>query len=469
MPTSVSQCTDYRLPLGTSQASSSTATPFSSQDDHTNHGPQDARQDSTGVDGRIGAQQPPWPITVIADDLTGAMDSGLQFATRGLSTIVAMSAEPTWDVQVVVHTTESRELPTSEAVKRMETLAPLVAGELVYKKIDSTLRGNWGYELRCLDTIRMPRAIVMAPAFPQQRRTTVQGIQYVDGRPLALSEFRHDPRWPMRESSVLTLVLQQAGIEPALVSHPVVDQGPAAIAQAIQACAARVIVVDAVSDDDLAHIAQALWELGPDWIPCGSAGLARAWAGQIAPQKATGKIERLPVKKPTLFVCGSRNPTTLRQLERLLASGLAHCTLDPRGSYDQALETGRLAGLVCASLESGRDTVLEACTATMLPGNGRRVARILGDVVHAAAEAELFGALFLTGGETAVTVCQQIGVVALRIVQAIQPGLPGGLLIGGPCDGMPAATKAGGFGTAEALLDVAAWLRTTQGIPCPQK
>ncbi len=405
-------------------------------------------------------------VALIADDLTGAMDSGLQFAQCGLDTVVMMTPDAAVSAHTLVFTTESRELPPSQAVRRLQEILPLVGERRIYKKIDSTLRGNVGYELRALAALPSVRAIVVAPAFPQGGRTTSEGVQRVHGRPVALSEFRNDPRWPMRESHVPTLLMQQAGMEVGLVEQGVVAQGPEALAVALASRAERIIVVDALCDHDLAQIATALHALGPGWVPCGSAGLAQPWAAQLAGDAPPAPAAVWPTAaRPALFVCGSRNPATLRQIEALGASGIPQISLDAPGSYDEEREAARLAEATCAALGRGSDTLLEASTAPLLPGGGPRITRILADVARVAAERRLLGGLFMTGGDVAIALCRALGVRALRIVAQIQPGLPGAQLVGGLGDGLPAATKAGGFGTDDALQDVRQWLAALRSRP----
>ncbi len=397
-------------------------------------------------------------VTLIADDLTGAMDSGLQLAVHGLAPLVMMRSDAPVVAYTRVYNTESRELPPSEAMQRLRALLPLVGQGRLYKKVDSTLRGNVGYELRELVGLPTVRAVVVAPAFPQEGRITLDGVQYVHGRPLALSEFRHDPRWPMAESHVPTLLMQQAGREVALVRHGIVAQGAEAVARTLRAQTARLIVVDAINDADLASIAQALYGLGPQWVPGGSAGLAQPWAALLADEAPPPPpVSWASGTGPALFVCGSRHPATLRQIETLAHAGVPQVTLDAQSSYEEGHEADRLAHAVCTLLGQGSDVLLEASTSLLLPGGGARIARILARATRAVAEAATLGALFVTGGDVAVALCRQLGVQALRIVAQIRPGLPGAQIIGGLCNGLPIATKAGGFGNDQALLDVRRW------------
>ena len=54
--------------------------------------------------------------------------------------------------------------------------------------------------------------------------------------------------------------------------------------------------------------------------------------------------------------------------------------------------------------------------------------------------------IFMTGGDIARAVCRELGATALRALGEVQPGIPAGLLVGGPLDGTRVVTKAGGFG-----------------------
>ena len=220
----------------------------------------------------------PLPLAIIADDLTGAMDTGLQFSKRGLETLVAMHWDHLPEADVVVIDTDSRAAQTAEARERLLGVARLVKGHTLYKKVDSTMRGNVGQELRALLEVLHPRGIVVAPAFPQEGRTTLQGIQRVEGVPLDRTFYAHDPRWPMRESHLPTLLGQQSGEKVGHVGLELVGKGVDALVGALQDRAERVVVVDALEQAHLRTIAQALLRLGQGWLPCGSAGLAEEWA-----------------------------------------------------------------------------------------------------------------------------------------------------------------------------------------------
>ncbi|MBS7626658.1 four-carbon acid sugar kinase family protein, partial [Candidatus Bathyarchaeota archaeon] len=156
-------------------------------------------------------------IGVIADDLTGANDTGVQFSKQGLRTIVLTRVESLKDmprdIDVIVIDTESRALPSSLAYDRVKIAAEkLVEAEvpIIYKKIDSTLKGNVGSELDGVMDVTGIKTAIVAPAFPANKRITVGGYQLVNQVPLSKTEAAFDPVTPVRESHVPTLIARQS-------------------------------------------------------------------------------------------------------------------------------------------------------------------------------------------------------------------------------------------------------------------
>lgn len=398
-------------------------------------------------------------LALIADDLTGAMDTGLQFSKYGLETLVLMDWDELPDAQVIVVDTDSRDAPASQARQRAASAARLLQGRAVYKKVDSTMRGNVGYELRALLEVLQPRAIVVAPAFPRAGRTTLWGHQQVNGQPLELTFFARDPRWPMTESHLPTLLMQQAGCEVGHIGLEDVRQGVDSLTGALQARPERIIVVDAIEQDHLRTIAQALVALGGRWLPCGSAGLAEEWVRALGVERETCPPAPPRDGGPVLLVIGSRNEAMLQQVNHAVqALGLSRVDLDARRVYDTDAEVGRLAQGCIALLSEGRDVILTSSFAPLVAGAGGLVARALADAVAQIAARRRLGGLFLSGGDIAVAVCRALGVRALRIAKEVQPGIPGGQLLGGRCNGLWVVTKAGGFGDRTALVDALAYL-----------
>lgn len=398
-------------------------------------------------------------LGIIADDLTGAMDTGLQFSKLGLETLVSMTWRHLPDAEVVVVDTNSRAMKASAAYQRLLAAARLAKGRTLYKKVDSTMRGNVGFELRAVCEALRPRCVVVSPAFPRGGRTTLWGYQRVSGKPLELTSFAQDPRWPMRESHLPTLLMQQAGKEVGHVGMEAVIQGTEAVASALRAHSQELVVVDAVEQAHLRSIAEALVRLGNAWLPCGSAGLAEEWV------RALGVGRDIPPARPPLdaapilVVSGSRNEVTASQLTRAREElGMPLVQLDPQRCYDEEHEAVRLSGICLAALRMGRDAILTTSFSPYVAGASALIARVLSGAARDIAARHRLGGLFLTGGDVAVATCRALGVRALHLAEEVQPGIPGGRLVGGICDGLWVVTKAGGFGDEQALLDALAYL-----------
>src|SRR5919107_6028349 len=144
-------------------------------------------------------------IAIVADDLTGAADTGVQFVHAGYRTAVLFRATEVLEdgLDAVVFYTDSRAMPAGFAAERVLGAARAARkARIVYKKLDSTLRGNVAVELAAaLGGARRDR-VVVAPAFPAAGRTTVGGIQRVHGVPVDETEMANDPHTPVREAHV---------------------------------------------------------------------------------------------------------------------------------------------------------------------------------------------------------------------------------------------------------------------------
>ncbi len=394
-------------------------------------------------------------VAIVADDLTGALDAGLQFAVRGLDARVSLGLAPQTEADVMVLNADSRAAALPEAVARVQQAAAVCAGRHVYKKLDSTMRGHLGPECVALRDALGLEVAVIAPAFAAAGRTVEGGQLLVDGAPVHRIALANDPQWPAHTADVVAIAQRGVSEPVALIPLSVVRGGPSLLAEAL--AAAPLAVVEAVQAGDLARIAQAIVFGGLAALPCGSAGLAAAWADAL--QLAGAHHQAYHGRRgPVLLVTGSRNAATLAQLEALRTTGVvAWCELTLPASPAAAAEAGLAAR---AALASGTDVVLSASLGSMVPGAATTVAANLGRAAHMALSAgEGLAGLVLTGGDTALQVSRAVAIAALSIAAAIEPGIPGSLVVGGAYEGLAVVTKAGGFGSRHALLSAVDWIR----------
>jgi D-threonate/D-erythronate kinase len=380
-------------------------------------------------------------VAIIADDLTGAADTGVQLARAGYRTAVAFRGAPippANDLDAVALDTDSRALPAGFAAKRVvEAVRSVRDIPIVYKKLDSTLRGPIAAELAAaLGASGRGRAVV-APAFPATRRTTVDGVQLVRGVPVHETEVKDDPRTPVREGHVPTLL---AAAFPSVVSLSAEDLAdPATVRRALEE--ARCIVADAARDEDLEAVVRAVPDPS-EVLWAGSAGLAVA-LGRVYPGPHTGTTPSARTSR-VLVVVGSLSEVSRGQLRSLEEHGCTAVPVSGRsGAEGEALGKAReaLSGGACAALHSAEDRI---------SSGARDVVEMLAGVVGALSEENLFDALVLTGGDTAVGVARRLGAVGVRLEGEVEPGIPVGILIGPKP--YRVVTKAGAFGEPGTLV-----------------
>jgi len=367
-----------------------------------------------------GQSLPEKKCLIVADDLTGACDSAVHFAAAGARTIVAVAPD-SWDdsFDVLAVSSESRDLDPAEARDRIDSMAArlqLVQAATVFKKIDSTLRGNTFEEtIAGLAAFRCDFAVVN-PAFPALGRVVQQGALRVMG----------DSTFPTIDIAT-TLQARSA--------HPCHHVSAGAIAEAV-AAGTRFLSLDSVCDDDLSRIATETLALHQRVLWAGSGGLAAALAGRLW----SGVAPALPAmpEGPVLFCLGSDHPVTIEQQRRLLANAPAEL-LDAVSTVEAD---------VLSALRRGRHVVLRI-PRERVPSHSLRM--LIEDCRPAAT--------LVSGGDTVSLVCRALDIQAIDLRRELAPGLPAGVIRGGAWAGAVIATKSGGFGRPDDLLDVANWFQ----------
>jgi uncharacterized protein YgbK (DUF1537 family) len=405
-------------------------------------------------------------LVLIADDLTGAADSGVQFVKRGFSTALAFGDASPAGAEVLIVDTESRGDAEEVARAKVHAIASsLPPAECIYKKMDSTLRGNVGAELAAIMEARCLERAVVAPAFPHAGRTTVGGRQLLHGRRLEETAFAQDPLCPITDSYLPGVLARQMEYTVGLIGLALVREGVEFLTQAMQAHGEAVLVVDAADERDLETIAHAAAQASLARLTCGSAGLADAIAKLLgAGHAAAGNCrarEALVLEAPALVVAASRNPLTGLQLSRAAREiELAVLSVDPlRLAADPELEIGRMMSQASQWLDDGRSVALSAVDGRYVPGLSGTVAEALGEVASRLVTRHTMAGLVVTGGDVALAVCAALGAAALSLIGEVAPGIPVGRIGGGPHAGLSLVTKAGGFGREDAIVTSIRFLR----------
>ncbi len=384
-------------------------------------------------------------IAVISDDLTGAADTGVQLVRAGYRTAVVFRNSPLPDeddLDAVALDADSRPLPAGFAAKRVVEAAHAVRGaRVVYKKMDSTLRGPVAAELAAALEATGRETVVVAPAFPAAGRATVGGVQMVRGTPVHETEFADDPKTPVRQGHLPTLLVDAI---PEVVGLSVGDLAvPEKVVRAMRGF--RCVVVDARSDQDLEALVRAV----PDpsavlWA--GSAGLAGALGTVYPGPHADDEPPPRPPARGVLVVVGSLSGVVREQLRRLE---------EERGHAAIPLTAGQPGAVENAAREARAalaETGLAALCSDEKRGSSEGMVEALAEAVELLSDEGLFDALVLTGGDTAVGVARRLGAGGIRLEGEIESGVPVGTLIG-PRP-YRVVTKAGGFGEPGTLVNV---------------
>ena len=207
-------------------------------------------------------------LLMIADDFTGALDTGVQLAAHGIPTqvVVGQADLSACSSTVLVVDTETRHLPAAKAAKAVEELTRSAVENgvgCIYKKTDSALRGNIGAELAALLKASGARNLPFLPAFPQIGRTTEKGVHYIKGVPVNESPFGIDPFEPVRCAEVTKLIHLQTDV-------------PAQSLQPGETAADKtgILVYDAATAADLEAAGQQLFQNGTPPVLAGCAGFA---------------------------------------------------------------------------------------------------------------------------------------------------------------------------------------------------
>ena len=416
-------------------------------------------------------------VLIIADDLTGAADSGVVFRERGMNTVVLLGkpgrnridVSDLGSAEVVAVDVDTRYLGAALAEDAVQQLLRSCGDSadsggdrpLLFKKVDSTLRGNVAVELAA--ALRARRALIpptarvgilFAPAFPALGRTTIDGRQMVNGVYLKETDLWRGER--TRPHAEIAEMLGEAGLTCATMNLALVRGEANALESAMVGSAKEVDVLacDAETEEDLGAIARAAMVLDEGTIWAGSAGLASHVADAIGLGSAFGSVRaqfcETRVHGPTLFVVGSQAMVSREQADTL-ADALeldgyrvtANSTFAGKQSQEQVNEITR-------SLVDCRD-VLVRFDPTEAHDNDldRKIARSVAKMI--APCALHVGALVATGGDTARAILDAWGVQRLTLMGEVAPGLPCSMATCGNRE-ILVLTKAGGFGTRDTLL-----------------
>lgn len=392
-------------------------------------------------------------LLILADDFTGALDTGVQFSGKGIRTQVVVSGhwvEPDSDCDVIVIDVETRHVPKEKAYEIVNDVCQRAVKygiRCFYKKTDSALRGNVGSELQAAADAVFEKNIVFVPAFPAMRRITVDGVHYIDGIPVKESVFGQDPFEPVMYDRVDEL-LRATGYRGGVIGVSKAERklqtaedwktqaSEERRQKAAEAAKQQLFLYDAETDADLDEIAEAVSKKSDIPILAGCAGFAAKLPELLKlPVKKSGDVK---LKENLVFLCGSVNPITKSQIVYGEKMGIPRIHLKPEekleisywdqpeglGKIRQLAKDGMQHIIIDSNDEEGHNDTMEyaAQKGYAIEDVRVRISETLGYLLKKLIDAGMEGTYLITGGDTLIGFMKAIGVSELEPVNEIRPG-----------------------------------------------
>lgn len=420
-------------------------------------------------------------IGVIADDLTGANDTALQFHLRGANTQILLNYEAylqnVKNAQAWAISTESRNLEPNIAYERVKsatrTLIDRLNLDYFYKKIDSTLRGNIAIEtLAMLETLEWDAAVII-PAFPSENRITVGGYHLLKGTPIQRTEIARDVHSPIFESHVPTLLKSQLDDEHrhlvGLIELSTIMNGAGPILMKINELISqgkKLIVTDSVSITDIEQIILAVNKSDYKILPTGSAACAQVLGNIWLPEMKNQLVSKTIPELPKLIISGSATQITAGQIEKLSKSDdfdntyfinldiktiLAGVNEDLINRVSNNLGANNVVVVHTSHLIKDFDGFSDECVEAGLTKSklATMITDFLAELTRCVVNKKDF-ILITLGGETSFKCCSAIDSLQLQLVDEVSPAIA--LSIDHKAQWIVA--KSGNLGSPNTLIDI---------------
>lgn len=401
-------------------------------------------------------------LLVVADDLTGANDTGVMFAESGFATILETNIDSLDKIDISKGdifsvSTDSRAIGAKAEHKTYQVIRQGIGKEInqLYLKIDSTMRGSVHYQikgaLKAWKNLYHNAKAVICSAYPAMGRTIENGHLYVNGIPVNETPSGKDAICPV-DSSYLPDLLPEAIHLQCLTIGELISK--------INSTDSEQIIIDAKTEDDLSIIAHVINQLGNHIIPVGSAGLAAHLK----------KHQKQVVTKETdlgraLILVTSIHETSQTQVDQYISTaGAKSIVFNPSPSQliNHELSNEALLLQFKALIHSSSENVIIRANPAKIMNHdsgsihivARKIAEYLAELGIYALNNEQFDSLILFGGDGAAMLLNKMNISEMNVLYAIVPGVPLCRIDNGQYKGLKVMTKSGGFGNKNLLNDI---------------
>jgi D-threonate/D-erythronate kinase len=418
-------------------------------------------------------------ILIIADDLTGANDTGVKIFKHHVPTCVHLDGLPTDKLieDCIVINTETRALTSEIASSKIRGLFKdfdWKCVDIVYKKIDSTMRGNIGSEIDAILSLAPLEGAIIAPAYPENGRIVVGGYQLVNNQLLEDTEFAKDFKNPIEDSFLPDILANQSKSKVYQVSIKQVRSGELDYLLTSKLREGyKYFILDSVETEDLDKIAERMGPSISKFLWVGSAGLANSLVSnrpiRNMPDKPHVKLKQEVEFLPILVLAGSMKSTTRRQIQYLREIGYAILEIDPLLLLEHRNREEKLLQLIH---EAERELVSKKCIILTIKQSeqvsidiqafkelyqltnhdiGNNIASQFGRIGATLTKKIKLAGLVLTGGDIAYQTCFQLNIKKVEMIGEVEEGIPLVVYKSKQNHDLKLVTKAGGFGKEDTL------------------
>ncbi len=429
-------------------------------------------------------------LAVICDDLTGAMEAGLQLFKKGFPAYVIILTRVLGHAHfeglrqnsaaAFIIDTESRNVSRDEAASRIQAAWRGIAQagfRLVYKKVDSTLRGNLGREMEVILQQAEFEMMVFVPALPFNGRTTKKGYHYLGGSKLTESDLAKDPFAPIHDSYIPNVLTQQTSVPTVVVSLEEIRKGADFLEswfRELHFRGCQIAIVDAETEDDLRIISAALAKSSLRLLPCGSAGLFAKMtlpaAQNVAILSTSSRHQANGSSRAVLIISGSPAKVTKQQIQNGAKHDLPVIRLAPHmliKSFWTRKEVDAVIQKAVSYLKRGESVIIDGAgegkeeitaqygkSRRRLQKDSQRIQNQLSRVFKKVVTGTEIAGVMVIGGDTLNRVCQKMQAKAIRITNEVEAFIPAGEMMLKQNQIIPIVSKAGGFGSEDIIMKV---------------
>lgn len=410
-------------------------------------------------------------LFIISDDLTGALDTGVQFSKKGIPIVVSTSTN--YDLldlnekyNILIINIESRHISMEDAKNRVITniqKAKEIGIQFFYKKIDSTFRGNIGSELTSFLRTIENRILILVPAYPKTGRTTENGHQFINKIPINETSFAKDPLNPIKESYIPKIIKSQSEINTIVIKQNRYDIDFSKINQE------TIYIFDLKNDADFEKITNILKKYEINAF-AGCAGFAEYLPNIIDFQKEELIFEK--PAKPYIVINGSVNKQSINQINHFKRKGIEifkfgheeiynenfFDTEEGKKSLSQIQEILKNKGEIILRTITHKDDLKVYLNYGLEKGLKKEkihqiIAKNMAIFIKAILETQDINTLVIIGGDTLSAIIEALGCNYIIPKIEIFPGIIISEIVSNNYN-LKIITKAGGFGSKDVLQKI---------------